>query len=155
MLFRFSIPTMKRLFAPAPAWVLALALALLGTAAHAAPPDPAHYTLTPQTLQKLKSAEADMEKLVHEGDDEDLSSLSVEQAARKIDSNPARKAALAKHGLTGMDLALSAHAMLHAGTYLMFEKEMDKAKAAELYRSYTAEQKANIELVRKTAQMGR
>lgn len=141
---------MKRLAAPLIALVAIAAFAAAPTV-HAAP-DPARYALTPQMIQKLKSAEGDMAKLAARDDkDEDLSDMSVEQAARAIDSDPARKAVLARHGLSGLDLALSAHAMLHAGTYLMYEKQLDKAKLAQLYGSYTAEQRANIELLRKTA----
>ena len=47
----------------------------------------------------------------------------------------------------------AAHAMLHAGMFLMFEQSMPKPKAAELFNGYTKAQQANIELLRKSALM--
>ena len=76
---------------------------------------------------------------------------SVEGIARKVDADPQLKALLAKHGISSMDYALSVHAMLHAGMYLMFENSMPKPKAVELFDGYTKAQQANIELLRKSA----
>jgi hypothetical protein len=78
---------------------------------------------------------------------------SVEGIARKVDADPKLKALLAKHGLSSMDYAMSVHAMLHAGMYLMFESSMPKPKATELYNGYTKAQQANIELLRNSATM--
>ena len=78
---------------------------------------------------------------------------SVEGIARKVDADPKLKALLAKHGLSSMDYAMSVHAMLHAGMYLMFESSMPKPKATELYNGYTKAQQANIELLRTSATM--
>ena len=50
-----------------------------------------------------------------------------------------------------MDYALSVHAMLHAGVFLMFEQSMPKEKATELLSGYTDAQRANIELLRQSA----
>jgi hypothetical protein len=92
-----------------------------------------------------------------EGDQDDRKSGqskrddSVEGIARKVDADPKLKALLAKHGLSSMDYALSVHAMLHAGMYLMFENSMPKPKAVELFNGYTKAQQANIELLRKSA----
>lgn len=80
---------------------------------------------------------------------------SVEGIARKVDADPKLKALLAKHGLSSMDYAMSVHAMLHAGMYLMFESSMPKQKAAELYNGYTKAQQANIDLLRTSATMKR
>ncbi len=78
---------------------------------------------------------------------------SVEGIARKVDADPKLKALLARHGLSSMDYAMSVHAMLHAGMYLMFESSMPKPKATELYSGYTKAQQANIELLRTSATM--
>jgi hypothetical protein len=78
---------------------------------------------------------------------------SVEGIARKIDADPKIKALLAKHGISSMDYALSMHAMLHAGMFLMFESSMPKPKADELFNGYTKAQQANIELLRKSTMM--
>jgi precorrin-4 methylase len=55
---------------------------------------------------------------------------------------------LAKHGLSGRDLVMSAHALLHAGSFVAMEKSIAPEKGAELYKSYTREQQANIDLIR-------
>ena len=78
---------------------------------------------------------------------------SVEGIARKVDADPKLKALLARHGLSSMDYAMSVHAMLHAGMYLMFESSMPKPKATELYSGYTKAQQANIALLRTSATM--
>jgi hypothetical protein len=78
---------------------------------------------------------------------------SVEGIARKVDADPKLKALLAKHGISSTEYALSVHAMLHAGMYLMFESSMPKPKATELYSGYTKAQQANIELLRNSATM--
>jgi hypothetical protein len=94
-----------------------------------------------------------------EGDQDDRKSGeskrddSVEGIARKVDADPKVKAMLAKHGISSMEYALSVHAMLHAGMYLMFENSMPKPKAVELFNGYTKAQQANIELLRKSAIM--
>ena len=92
-----------------------------------------------------------------EGDQDDRKSGqskrddSVEGIARKIDADPKLKALLAKHGMSSMDYALSVHAMLHAGMYLMFENSMPNPKAVELFNGFKKAQQANIELLRKSA----
>jgi hypothetical protein len=76
---------------------------------------------------------------------------SVEGMVRKIEADPRLKALLARHGISSLDYAMSMHAMLHAGMYLMFESSMPKPKAAELFSGYTKAQQANIDLLRKSA----
>jgi ABC-type nitrate/sulfonate/bicarbonate transport system substrate-binding protein len=74
-----------------------------------------------------------------------------EGIARKIDADPKMKALLQKHGLSSMEYAMTVHAMLHAGMFLMFEQSMPKEKAKELFDGYTGAQRDNIELLRKSA----
>lgn len=74
-----------------------------------------------------------------------------EGIARKIDADPRMKALLQKHGLSSMEYAMTVHAMLHAGMFLMFEQSMPREKAKELLDGYTGAQRDNIELLRKSA----
>ena len=143
--------------------------------------DPAQYRLTSEMLRKLEATDAEARKMAEasrkpgagdeddedeneEADDDEGSNEddragkrdkddSVEGIARKLDADPKLKALLAKHGISSMDYAMSVHAMLHAGMYLMFEQSMPKPKAAELFNGYTKAQQANIELLRKSALM--
>ncbi len=151
------------------ATVLGAAIAFVQLPAWAAP-DPAEFRLTPELLRKFEAINAEGQRLAEaegddaeedEGDDaddaddgaeedEDDKDQTIEGMARKMESEPEVKALLARHGVTPMQFALSAHALLHAGMYLAFEESMDKQKAAELYRGYTKAQQANIELLRKS-----
>lgn len=137
--------------------VIALLLALcIAAFAHAAQ-DEDKYLLTVANLQKLNAVKADLEKAkVKVDDDEDDGKdggKSAAQLARELDANPKVKAALAKHGLSSMDAALSMNAVATAAFYLMFEPSMDRKKAAALYASYPKERQANIELLRKNKQL--
>lgn len=131
----------------------ALACALLLSAPANAAEDASHYQLSAATLEKLKAAEADM-KLLQKPDPEAPEvnpDQSLEAAIRKIEKDAPTTAVLAKHGLTGRDLVLSAHALLHAGTFISMEenKTIDAKQGAEMYQRYTKEQQANIDLLRK------
>jgi hypothetical protein len=94
-----------------------------------------------------KDEEEDDDRAGSKSDKDD----SVEGIVRKIEADPRLKALLARHGISSLDYAMSMHAMLHAGMYLMFESSMPKPKAAELLSGYTKAQQANIELLRKSA----
>ncbi len=128
----------------------AFACALLLSAPARAAEDAAHFQLSPAMMDKLKSAEADMKALQkpNETEPEVDPDQSIDGAIRKIDQDVQTTAVLAKHGLSGRDLVMSAHALLHAGTFVSNEKGMDQKKSAALYQSYTREQQANIDLIR-------
>ena len=147
------------------AFLVGAAIATVQLPAWAAP-DPAEFRLTPELLRKFEAIdaegkrlakaeedEADEEESDDEDDEDDEEDQTVEGMARKMESVPEIKALLARHGVTPMQFALSAHALLHAGMYLAFEEAMDKQKAAELFRGYTRARQANIELVRKSGMM--
>lgn len=128
----------------------ALACALLLSAPARAAEDASHFQLSPAIMEKLRSAEADM-KALQKADNTEAEvdpDQSIDAAIRKIDKDPQTIAVLAKHGLSGRDLVLSAHALLHAGTFVALEKSSDQKKAADLYQGYTKEQQANIDLIR-------
>jgi hypothetical protein len=129
----------------------ALACALLLSTPARAAEDASRFQLSPAIMEKLKAAETDM-KLLQKPDEaaepEVNPDQSIDAAIRKIDKDASTTAVLAKHGLTGRDLVLSAHALLHAGTFISMEKTLDQKKGAEMYQGYTKEQQANIDLVR-------
>ncbi len=117
--------------------------------AHAAD-DASHFQLNAAMMAKLKAAEADMKLLPKpEAEAPEVDpDQSIDAAIRKIEKDKQTIAVLAKHGLTGRELVLSAHALLHAGTFVSMESTIDQKKGSEMYKSYTREQQANIDLVR-------
>jgi hypothetical protein len=129
----------------------ALACALLLSGPARAAEDASRFQLSHSMMEKLKAAETDM-KLLHKADaaaePEVNPDQSIDAAIRKIDQDASTTAVLAKHGLTGRDLVLSAHALLHAGTFISMEQTLGQTKGAGLYQGYTKEQQANIDLVR-------
>jgi hypothetical protein len=128
----------------------ALVCLLLLSAPARAAQDASHFQLTPALMDKLKSAEADM-KALQKPDDQEPEvdpDQSIDAAIRKIDQDGPTAAVLARHGLSSRELVLSAHALLHAGTFVAMEKTIEQQKSAELYKGYTKEQQANIELIR-------
>lgn len=128
----------------------ALAGALLFSSPARAAEDATHFQLSPAIMQKLKSAEADMKALQKPdaSEPEVDPDQSIEAAIRKIDQDSQTSAVLAKHGLTGRELVMSAHALLHAGTFVSLEPGMDQQQRATTYKGYTKEQQANIDLIR-------
>lgn len=133
----------------------ALALAL-ASPAMAAPLDASHYQLTPAVLAKMKAMEAEGKKLNLKDDDKDddhddgKKDESIEGMIKKLDADPRAKALIAKHGMTTKEFAMATMAAFHAGFYVMMESAMEKKGAADLYKSYTKEQQANIQLFRAT-----
>lgn len=131
----------------------ALACALLFSAPARAAEDATHYQLSATLLEKLKAAENEMKLLPQASLEAPASSpdQSLDAAILKIEKDAPTIAVLAKHGLTGRDLVLSAHALLHAGTFVSMENQatIDQKQGADLYQHYTKEQQANIDLLRK------
>lgn len=131
----------------------ALACVLLFSAPARAAEDASHYQLSMALLEKLKAAETEMKSLQKpelEAPDADTDK-SIEASIRKIEKDAPTSAVLAKHGLTGRDLVMSGHALLHAGTFVSMENQetIDKKQGADMYQRYTKEQQANIDLLRK------
>jgi hypothetical protein len=131
----------------------ALACALLFSTPAYCAEDASHYQLSMTLLEKLKAAETEMKLLPQSsleapGANPDQ---SLDAAIQKIEKDAPTTAVLAKHGLTGRDLVMSAHALLHAGTFVSMENQetIDKKQGADLYQRYTKEQQANIDLLRK------
>ena len=129
----------------------ALACALLLSGPARAAQDASHFQLSQAMVEKLKAAESDMKQLhkpAAAAEPEVDTDQSIDAAIRKIEKDAATTAVLAKHGLTGRELVLSAHALLHAGTFISMEQSLGPQKGADLYQGYTKEQRANIDLVR-------
>jgi hypothetical protein len=128
----------------------ALACALLFSTPARAAQDASHFQLSPAIMDKLKAAETDM-KLLQKPEEAQADvepDQSIEGAIRKIEKDGPTTAVLAKHGLTGRELVMSAHALLHAGTFVSMEKTIDQKQGDAMYQGYTKEQQANIDLVR-------
>lgn len=139
---------MTRLFAAA-------FVALLLCASHVKAADPEEkFLLTPALLAKMKAAGPELKKLEkdedEEKDDGKSNNMSAEEFTRVLDKEPRAKAILAKHGLSTREFALTSYAMLHAGMFVGLEPTMNKKQAAEMLTKFTKEQRANIELLRKT-----
>jgi hypothetical protein len=111
------------------------------------------YALTPATLEKMNAAGKELKKIGKDKKDSSKSDMGVDDYAKLLDSTPAAKAILAKHGLTSRNFALGTFAVAHAGLFLMMEPSMDKKGRAELLSTYTPETRANIELLRKHGQL--
>ena len=139
---------MTRLFAAA-------FVALLLCASHARAADPEErFLLTPALLAKMKAAGPELKKLdkddEEEQDDGKSNNLSAEEVARVLDKEPRARAILARHGMSTREFALTSYAMLHAGMFVGLEPTMNKKQAAEMLAKFTKEQRANVELLRKT-----
>lgn len=139
---------MTRLFAAA-------FVALLLCASHARAADPEErFLLTPALLAKMKAAGPELRKLEKDDDEEQddgkSNNLSADEFARVLDKEPRAKAILARHGLSSREFALTSYAMLHAGMFVGLEPTMNKKQAAEMLAKFTKEQRANVELLRKT-----
>lgn len=127
-----------------------LACAMVFPAAARASEDASRFQLNPAIMEKLKAAEADM-KLLPKSDaaaPEVDPDQSIDAAIRKIEQDKQTVAVLARHGLSGRELVLSAHALLHAGSFVSAANTIDQKKSSELYKSYARQQQANIDLVR-------
>jgi hypothetical protein len=144
---------MTRLFATA-----FVALLLCSSHASAAEPEE-RFLLTPALLAKLKAAAPDIRKLEkkidaekenEEQDDGKSNNLSAEQFSRVLDKDARARAVLGKHGLSTREFALITYAMMHAGMFVGLEPSMNKKQAAEMFATFTKEQRANIALLRKT-----
>jgi hypothetical protein len=124
-----------------------LAAGIACSSAASAAADPSHYLLTYTVIEKFKAFEKDTRK-DERAEDDALNPRDADDLIRKLDKDPAAKAALARHGLSTREFALATFAMLHAGFFVAMEGAMDKKKAAEALAGYTQEQRANIEMMR-------
>ncbi|GEM_PF-798751 len=130
-------------------------VALLLCASHVKAADPAErFLLTPALLAKLKAAGPELKTLENDEDEEKddgkSNNMSADEFARVLDKEPRAKTILARHGMSTREFALTSYAMLHAGMFVGLEPTMNKKQAAEMLAKFTKEQRANVELLRKT-----
>ena len=74
---------------------------------------------------------------------------SVQELARQLDADPRIRALLARHRVSSIEYATAVYAALHAGMFLAMESLADKASRTSALASFTPEQRANIELLRR------
>lgn len=115
--------------------------------------DPQRHALTIPLLEKFNAATKELEKTVKKSDDDEKDNETVDELVKSLDATPGVKPVLARHGMTTRIYALTAHAIAHAGFYLMMEPSMDKKKGAALLASYPKEAQANIDLLRKNPKL--
>lgn len=128
------------------AWMVWLAGA---SALAAGPVSPERFRLTPQLLDRMEALQAASPATARPGDDDEPDAQSVQELARQLEADPRIRALLARHQLSSMEYAIAAHAVLHAGMYLAMESVADKPSRASALASFTPEQRANIELLRR------
>ena len=132
---------------------LLLALGLAGGAQAESPYT--RHALTVAGVEKFQAATRELEKSIKKKDDQDgdKDGMTVDELVKELDATPGVKPILARHGLTSRDYALTTLAVFEAGFHLMMEPAMDRKKGAELLKSYPAETRANIELLRKNPKL--
>jgi hypothetical protein len=113
------------------------------------------HALTVPMMEKYKAASLELKKVVKKKDDDDdaKDGMTVDELAKELDATPGVKPVLARHGFSSRSFALTTLAVFQAGFYLATEPSMDKKKVPQLLASYTAETRANIELLRKNPQL--
>lgn len=130
----------------------ALAIFLWTVAAHAfaaGPIDPAKFRLSADLLDRMEAVNGEVNSASSTDEKFDENPETVEELARQLDSNPRVRAALLKHKVSSSDYAAAVFAGMHAGMHLATESIADKKKLATSMASYTSEQRANIELLRR------
>lgn len=135
--------------------ILALTLC---AGAHAGTPDD-HFLLSPALIQKVKAANAALEKaeLPEQTEEEEKEDdkyrkngeLPVERFILSVEKRPVAKNIVAKQGLSPKEFGLASYALVDASLYLTHEAMAGKAEAAKMQARLTREQQANIALVRK------
>lgn len=126
--------------------------------AHAGTPDD-HFVLSPALIQKVKAANAALEKanLPEQTEEEEKEDdkyrkngeLPVERFILSVEKRPVAKSIVTKHGLSPKEFGLASYALIDASLYLTHEAMAGKAEAAKMQAGLTREQQANIALVRK------
>ena len=115
----------------------------------AGPPPPERFRLTPQLLERMEALQAASPEAARPGDDDEPDAQSVQELARQLDADPRIRALLARHRVSSIEYASAVYAALHAGMFLAMESLADKASRTSALASFTPEQRANIELLRR------
>lgn len=114
-----------------------------------APRPPERFRLTPQLLERMEAPQAASPEAARPGDDDEPDAQSVQELARQLDADPRIRALLARHRVSSIEYASAVYAALHAGMFLAMESLTDKASRTSALASFTPEQRANIELLRR------
>lgn len=131
-------------------FVLAVVLsAAQATAWAAGAGDPQRYRLTPALLDRMEAVQEESKAAGQSKAQEDVDAQSPAELARELDADPRIRVLLAKHRLTSTEYATAAFALIHAGMFIATESATDKKSLAAAMASFTPEQRANIELLRK------
>lgn len=129
-------------------FILALALSLAAASAMAAM-DATKFRLTPSLVDRIEAMQKESgNEGIQEDDGGEENPKTVEELAKRLDSDPRIRAVLAKYKISSLDYAASVLAMLHAGLYLATESSIEPKKRPQALASFTPEQRANIELLR-------
>ena len=130
-------------------FICALALSTASTGLWASPTaHPERFRLTPALLQRMEAVQAASQAMAQDGADQDVDAESVEDLARKLESDPRIRSLLARHRITTADYATAVFATIHAATFLAMESAARRQDLAAALASFTPEQRANIELLR-------
>lgn len=131
------------------AWLCAAGLAFGAAAAQAAGGGGAveNFRLTPQLLERMAAIQAASDAALP--DAQALEAQSVEDLARQLDADPRSRKLLRQHQVSAREIALAAFAVLHAGMFLAMEGAADQKARSAALSSFTPEQRANIELLRR------
>jgi len=97
----------------------------------------------------MEALQAASPEAARPGDDDEPDAQSVQELARQLDADPRIRALLARHRVSSIEYATAVYAALHAGMFLAMESLADKASRTSALASFTPEQRANIELLRR------
>lgn len=97
----------------------------------------------------MEALQAASPEAARPGDDDEPDAQSVQELARQLDADPRIRALLARHRVSSIEYATAVYAALHAGMFLAMESLTDKASRTSALASFTPEQRANIELLRR------
>lgn len=141
---------MDRFFRALGSVMSALMFVLAGAHALAAgPADPARFRLTSALLDRMEALQSSAEAMRKTADDVDVETGSVQELARTLEADPRARSLLARHGITSTEYATGVFAVLHAGMFLAVASATSPKEQASAMASFTPEQRANIELMRK------
>lgn len=111
---------------------------------------PEKFRLTPTLMDRMEAVAADLKDVKPPEDDDDSAgnAESVQDLARKLDTHPLMRAALARQKLSSTEYATAVLAALHAGMYLATEPGLKPPQRTAALSGFTPEQRANIDMLR-------
>jgi hypothetical protein len=112
------------------------------------------HVLTASLVEKANAASRELasRNLLKESGEDDWKK-SIDELAKDMESVPGAKAVLAKHGFTGRTFILTTWSVMAAGGFVAMEGSMGKQQAAAQLATFTPEERANIELLRRNPKL--